>query len=336
VAVAVKGTTVGWLQTPVDTFSESRREAAFLERVNGILLVAAVGAAVLALIAGAVLARSLTRPLRDLTDATQAIAAGDFNRRVAVRSRDELGTLAESFNRMSAALAEAQRVRRQMTADIAHELRTPLAIILGHLDAVGDGVLADSSQAMIVIREETERLARLVEDLRTLTRADSGELRLEPRPSDLGALLRQAATARRPASRAKRITLQVEAPEAMAPVVLDPDRIAQVIGNLLTNALFHTPDGGRIEVGCLEQGRSVRVWVRDSGPGIESDELPRVFDRFYRTDKSRRREDGGSGLGLAIARSIVEAHAGRIWAESLAGFGASILFELPRVPASDA
>jgi signal transduction histidine kinase len=223
-----------------------------------------------------------------------------------------------------------------MTADIAHELRTPLAIILGHLDAVGDGVLADSSQAMIVIREETERLARLVEDLRTLTRADSGELRLEPRPSDLGALLRQAATARRPASRAKRITLQVEAPEAMAPVVLDPDRIAQVIGNLLTNALFHTPDGGRIEVGCLEQGRSVRVWVRDSGPGIESDELPRVFDRFYRTDKSRRREDGGSGLGLAIARSIVEAHAGRIWAESLAGFGASILFELPRVPASDA
>jgi signal transduction histidine kinase len=328
--IEVEGATVGWLVVPGDAFAESGGESLFFRRVNNTLLLAAIGAFGVALLAGALAARSLTRPLRELTAATQAVAAGDFERKVEVGSRDELGALAAAFNRMSQALAESQRLRRQMTADVAHELRTPLAVILGHVDAVEDGVLPEPAGAMRIIREETERLSRLVEDLRTLTRADAGELALLRQPIELDDLVQHVVSAYLPQARAKQIELQAEDASASAAVEVDRDRMVQVISNLLSNALFHTPTGGKVVVRCEPIPSGARISIHDSGPGIPPEDLARIFDRFYRTDKSRRREDGGSGLGLAIARSIVEAHGGRIWAESPPGEGATISIDLPR------
>jgi signal transduction histidine kinase len=320
---------IGWLMVSGDAFRPMGDETQLYNRVGTTLAVGALTALAVALACGALVARSLTRPLRALKAATQAVAAGDFERMVRVSSRDELGSLAESFNRMSAALAEAQQLRRRMTADIAHELRTPLSIILGHLDAIDDGVLTGSAETTRIIREETERLSRLVEDLRTLTRADAGDLALLRRPVDLEQLVQHVLAAYQPQARAKEIDLQAEVGPGLTPIEIDRDRMVQVISNLLSNALFHTPAQGRVVVKGEALPSGARLSVRDSGPGIPPEDLARVFDRFYRTDKSRRREEGGSGLGLAIARSIVEAHGGRIWAESRPGEGATILIELP-------
>jgi len=234
---------IGWLMVSGDAFRPSGDEAQLYNRVGTTLAVGALTALAVALACGALVARSLTRPLRALKAATQAVAAGDFERMVLVSSRDELGSLAESFNRMSAALAEAQQLRRRMTADIAHELRTPLTIILGHLDAIEDGVLTGSGDATRIIRDEAERLTRLVEDLRTLTRADAGELALTLRPVDLADLVQHALAAYRPQAVAKRIELAAEVEPGIEPVELDPDRVRQVLSNLLGNALFHTPAG---------------------------------------------------------------------------------------------
>jgi signal transduction histidine kinase len=295
------------------------------------LLLGAVAAFAVALVAGAVAARSLTRPLRDLTHAARAVAAGDFERKVVIGSRDELGTLAEAFNQMSRALAASQRLRRQMTADIAHELRTPLSIILGHLDAVEDGVLTGTADTTRIIREETERLARLVEDLRTLTRADAGELALSRRPIDVGDLVARALAAYLPQAAAKDTALKAEIEPGLEPIELDPDRMLQVLNNLLANALFHAPAGGRIVIRGTMTSSGIRLIVQDSGPGFPPEDVGRVFDRFYRSDNARRREDGGSGLGLTIARSIVEAHGGTIEAQNTHGEGAAIIIELPRL-----
>jgi signal transduction histidine kinase len=231
---------------------------------------------------------------------------------------------------MSEALAESRRLRRQMTADIAHDLRTPLSVILSHLDALDDGVLTDRGEATRIVREETERLSRLVEDLRLLTRADAGELALTTRPTDVGQLVSSVVQAYQPAARAKRIGLAAEVPPAIAPLDLDPDRMRQVLSNLLANAVFHTPTGGRVTLRAEESPEGVRLTMDDTGPGIDADQRERIFDRFYRGDPARRREDGGSGLGLAIARSIVEAHGGRIGVEDAPDGGSRFWLVVPR------
>ncbi len=330
--VMLDDATIGWLLVPQDVFSETRSEILFRSRVSNALVVGGLGAAAVALVLGLFLARSLTRPLRDLRQATEAIANGQLDRRVTIRSRDELGALADSFNRMTDALAAAQCLRRQMTADIAHELRTPVSIILGHLDAIEDGVLPASEDTLRILREEAERLTRLIEDLRTLAHADAGELILHRSPAQPLELLRRAVASYQAQAQAKRVRLHLSRHETLPMLEVDADRIAQVLGNLLSNALRHTPEGGTVEVGAEAGEDSVRLWVQDSGPGIPPEELPLVFQRFYRTDKSRRREDGGSGLGLAIVKSLVEAHGGRVWAESEVGAGARFVVELPRAP----
>jgi signal transduction histidine kinase len=329
VPVEVDGDVVGWLIVGREAFAQTGSERQFFERLTTTFLLGAGAASVTALLAGALLARSLTRPLVELTAATRAVAAGDFGRKVSVESRDELGQLAHSFNRMSQALETWRQQRRRMTADIAHELRTPLTIILGHLDAIEDGVLQRGDRALEVIRDETNRLARLVEDLRILTRADAGELHLTRRPVDLNDLARQAVEAHRIEARPKNVDLRLESSDGPAPAEVDGDRMLQVLDNLLANALRHSPEGGTVTVGVGGAGQGARLWVRDGGPGIPEDELGRVFERFYRTDQARRREDGGSGLGLAIARSIVEAHGWRIWVESAPGAGSTFLIGAP-------
>jgi len=327
---------IGWLMVSGDAFRPTGDETQLYNRVGTTLAVGALTALAVALACGALVARSLTRPLRALKAATQAVAGGDFERMVLVSSRDELGSLAESFNRMSAALAEAQRLRRRMTADIAHELRTPLTIILGYLDAIDDGVLTGSAETTRVIREETERLSRLVEDLRTVNRADAGELALSRRPIDIGDLVGRALAAYQPQAAAKDIALTSEIEPGLEPIEVDTDRMLQVLNNLVANALFHTPAGGRIVVRAESIPNGVRLSVQDSGPGFPPEDVGRVFDRFYRSDDARRREDGGSGLGLTIARSIVEAHGGTIAAQNTPGEGAAIIILLPRLGANEA
>jgi signal transduction histidine kinase len=329
------GITVGWLVLPEDAFARTRGEERFLGQLNSALIFGSLGAAVLSLILGTLLARSLTRPLQALTEATRAVADGDLQRQVEVQSRDEVGVLAESFNRMSAALDRSQRLRRQMTADIAHDLRTPLSIIVGHLDAVDEGVLPADTKTINIMRDEAMHLSHMIEDLRTLSLADAGELSLARSSVDPGLWIRRCATAHQPAAQAAGIELAVTLePGLPAALNLDPDRMSQVLGNLIDNALLHTPKGGRIQLSAQPVGEGMEIRVRDSGPGIPRDELELVFERTHRSDKSRQRNSGGSGLGLAIAKSIVEAHGGMIRAESTPDAGTTIIVTLPGNAAS--
>jgi len=332
-AIESGGVTVGWLVVPEDAFAPTRGEERFLGQLNSALIFGSLGAAVLSIILGTILARSLTRPLKDLTEATRAVADGDLQRQVKVRSKDEVGVLAESFNRMSAALERSQRLRRQMTADIAHDLRTPLSIIVGHLDAVDEGVLPADTKTIDIMREEAMRLSHMIEDLRTLSLADAGELSLTHSPVEPALLLQRCAIAHQPAAQAAGVDMEVDIDPGLPTLSLDPERITQVLGNLIDNALLHTPESGRILLSAKPDGAGVEIRVCDSGPGIPQAELELVFERLYRNDKSRKRNAGGSGLGLAIAKSIVEAHAGTIHAESSPGEGTTIVVTLPRTPA---
>jgi signal transduction histidine kinase len=327
-AIEVDGEEVGRLLAGRNAFRPSGAGEAFLDRVNRMLLYGAIGATAVALILGIVLARTLTRPLRELTAATRAVAEGDLELQVPVRSHDELGQLAASFNQMNTELAHARNLRRQMTADIAHELRTPLSIILGHTEAVQDGVFQPSLETFHIIHDEANRLDRLVEDLRTLSLAEAGELPLDRRPVSLEMLLEKAIAAHSPVAQQKEITLQVKVASDLPDIDVDPDRMLQVLGNLLSNALFHTPNGGLITLSAMQTQQGIEIHVQDNGPGVAPEELSRIFDRFYRGDKSRQRNEGTSGLGLAIAKSIVEEHGGRIRVESKLGEGATFIIAL--------
>jgi signal transduction histidine kinase len=323
------GVTVGWLVVPEDAFARTRGEERFLGQLNTALIFGSLGAAALSILLGTLLARSLTRPLQDLTEATRAVADGDLQRQVPVRSKDEVGTLAESFNRMSAALNRSQRLRRQMTADIAHDLRTPLSIIVGHLDAVDEGVLPADTKTIDIMRDEAMHLSHMIDDLRTLSLADAGELSLTRSLVEPGVLLQRSAIAHQPAAQAAGLEVEVDIEPGLPTLNLDPERMTQVLGNLIDNALLHTPKGGRILLSARPDGEGVEIRLCDSGPGIPQAELELVFERLYRSDKSRQRNAGGSGLGLAIAKSIVEAHGGTIRAESAPGKGTTIVVTLP-------
>jgi len=327
--VQIDGQVVGFFVASPEAFARSQAEANFLFRTNRLLIFGAVGAMALALLLGVLLARSFTQPIRDLTTAAQAIASGELEQQVPVRSEDELGQLAQAFNRMSAELARSRDLRRQMTADIAHELRTPLSVILGQIDGLDEGVVPPSSAAFEILRDETSRLGRLVEDLRTLSRADAGELPLERRPVSPAKLLEQALAAHRPLALEEGVALELQLQPELPHLEVDPDRMAQVLGNLLSNALRHTPQGGAITLGAARAGAAILLRVQDTGPGIDPQDLSHLFERFYRADRSRQRETGGSGLGLAIAKAIVELHGGQIWAESTPPHGTTVLVRIP-------
>ncbi len=329
VPIELDGEVIGYLLDTREAFRVNPSEIAFLNRVTRLLIFGAMGASILSLLLGILLSRALTRPIRELTTATQAVAAGELGRTVPVRSKDELGQLASAFNRMSSELERAQDIRRQMTADIAHELRTPLSVILGHVDALAEGVLPANAETFDVIRDETSQLGRLVEDLRTLSRADAGELTLNLQLTSPQTLLERARSAQRPFAVEKQIELKLNVDPDTPEITIDAERMAQVLGNLLSNALRYTPEGGTISLQAATAEGGAELRVTDSGPGIEPAELPNVFNRFYRGDKSRQRETGGSGLGLAIAKSIVELHGGRIRVESKPGQGATFVIWLP-------
>ena len=311
-------------------FQGRPREVEFIDRTNRILLYGALIGAVIALLLGTLLSRTLTRPIRELTRATHAVSEGDLSQQVPVRSNDELGELAQAFNKMSSELSRSVNARKQMTADIAHELRTPLSLILGHAEAVHDGVLPPSHENFEIIREEATRLEHLVNDLRILSLADAGELSIAPQSVEPQRLLQEVAAIYQYQTQRKNITLDLEFASPLPEIEVDPGRMTQVLTNVLDNAFRYTPEGGRIVLSAKEIDDQVEIAVRDSGPGLKPEDLDRIFDRFYRTDSSRQREDGGSGLGLAIGRSIVQAHGGQLSAESEPGKGLKVMIRLPK------
>ncbi len=305
------------------------REKAYLDRTNQASLYAALGAAAVALVLGVLLARALARPLRELTAAIRSMAQGELEQRVPVRSQDELGQLAAAFNQMSADLARSNALRRQMTADIAHDLRTPLTVIAGYLESLRDGVLKPSPARFEAMHDEAQHLQRLVEDLRTLSLADAGELSLNRQAVPPRELLERVQVAYGHRAEQSGVSLEWEVEAGLPTLEVDPDRMLQVLGNLVSNALRHTPQGGQITLQVERQAQGVLLSVRDTGEGIPPDALPHVFERFYRGAPSRQGQKGKSGLGLAIAQSIVEAHGGTIWVESILGEGTTFKIELP-------
>lgn len=321
--------TVGVLIIP-NAPGRSPLDYEFLRRLNRSVFLSGFATLFLAVLIGILLSRSISRPIRELTKATRSMADGNLGQQVPVRSRDEIGKLAQSFNKMSADLARSLNLRKQMTADIAHELRTPLSLILGHAEGVKDGVLKPTLENFEIIREEAERLEHLVSELRTLSLADAGELSVEFQPVDVNDLMSDIHAHYLTLFNQKRITLDLELAPVMLTANLDPNRFAQVLNNILDNALRHTPEGGRVELKTQLSENRIQLSVKDSGEGVSSEEAQHLFDRFYRVDESRNRNDGGSGLGLAIAKSIVEMHGGKIWAESEKGNGLQVVIELPR------
>jgi signal transduction histidine kinase len=301
----------------------------FLRRLNGSVFLSGFATLFLALLLGILLSRSISRPIQELTKATHNMANGNLSQQVPVRSRDEIGELAQSFNKMSTDLARSFNLRKQMTADIAHELRTPLSLILGHAEGVKDGVLEPSRENFEIIREEAERLEQLVNDLRTLSLADAGELSVDFQPVDVNSLMSDIHSHYLTLFNQKRITLDFQPAPVILQANLDPNRFAQVLKNILDNALRYTPENGQVRLSVNKTHHNIQIVIQDSGDGVSPDEAAHLFDRFYRVDSSRTRDDGGSGLGLAIAKSIVEMHKGRIWAESEKGKGLKVVIELP-------
>jgi signal transduction histidine kinase len=286
----------------------------YVDQINQAFWVAGLVGMLVALIFGLLLAHSLTRPIRELTNATHAMAQGKLEQQVSVRSKDELGELAQSFNQMSADFARANQSRRQMTADIAHDLRNPLTVLSGYLESLQDGKLKPTSERFSTMQSEVQHLQRLVEDLRTLSLADSGDLKLYLEAIAPAELLEHVAAAYRPQAEQQKINLIVEIEANLPEINLDPARMEQVLGNLVNNALRYTPKGGKILLSAKQVNGSLIVSVQDNGNGIPAEILPHIFERSYRGDESRSGTE--SGLGLAIAKSIVELHGGGIHAES--------------------
>jgi two-component system sensor histidine kinase BaeS len=331
VPLEVDGEVVGWmlLYGPDRRWQPGTPEGIFLANFTRAIWLSGFVATALALGIGIFLARTISQPIRELEAATGKVAGGELGYQVTVRTKDELGQLASSFNQMSADLARSHNLRRQMTADIAHDLRTPLSIILGYTEALSEGELEGTSETFAVMHEEAQHLQRLIEDLRTLSLADAGELSLMKQSVSPSALLARTAMAHKPQAQEKQIAIEVEAAPDLPNIEVDPDRMAQVLGNLMSNALRYTPEGGHIRLVAERGDDGVRLEVSDDGAGIAADDLSFIFERFYRSDKSRRFQEGETGLGLAIARSLVEAHGGTITAESAPGKGSTFTVVIP-------
>ena len=283
------------------------------------------GVFVLVVLAG--IARAVRRaavPVGDLIEASERMEAGDFSARVPERGPREVRSLARAFNSMSSRLEELDQQRQSALADVSHELRTPLTVIQGNVEALIDGVYPADREHLDPILEETRLMERLIDDLRTLTLAEAGRLVLHREPTDLRTLLPEVAAGYRSQAEQASVQLIVTVAEAVPVLDLDPARLREVVGNLLANALRHTPSGGSVDLAARLTGDAVEVTVRDTGTGMSPEELGRIFDRFYRSPDSP-----GSGLGLPIARDLVEAHGGAITATSAPGQGTTIRFTLP-------
>jgi two-component system OmpR family sensor kinase len=334
--ITVGGEVVGQMviSRPVQSAILGPLEQAFVTRLRWLLLVGALLAAGLGLLLGLAFSRNLTAPLQRLAAAARAVANRDFSRRVNVEGSAEIAEVAQAFNHMTVALERSEQQRKNMVADVAHELRAPLSVVQGNLRAILDDVYPLDKAEVARLYDETRLLGRLVDDLRELALADAGQLRLHLRPVELGPFLRSTVDGLALAAEVQGVSLDVQVPDEMPLVHADADRLAQVLRNLLVNALRHTPAGGSVRMTARNGGEAVEIAVNDTGEGIAAEDLPHVFDRFWRADRARSREERwgrGSGLGLSVAQSLVEAQGGRIWAESTLGEGSTFRFTLRAV-----
>jgi signal transduction histidine kinase len=327
--VTVDGKQVGTILTAKEPPGFNPQEAQFLQRTNEALIFAMLGALLVALVIGGLLARTLTGPLQALTHAAQNITQGQLEQEVKVRTNDEIGQLAAAFNRMSQEVARVNQLRRQMTADIAHDLRTPLTVISGYVESMRDGDLKPSTERFALIYSEIERLQNLVGDLRMLSMVDAGELSLNPQSISPKNLLERASALFRHQAEGQHVTIQVNAGDDLPNIRVDEARLIQVLGNLISNALRYSLPGGTITLAAQTSADQLEIRVEDTGTGIPADELPYIFNRFRRGDKSRHTETGETGLGLAIVKALVEAHGGSVSAESKPDEGTTIRLMFP-------
>ncbi len=331
--IEVNGITAGYLLLGAPgrgALAQSDQD--YLDQLRSTLIIAAFFAAGLGIIIGLVISRTVSQPLSRLAQAARAFAAHNWDQRVPIGGAEEVAEVSFAFNDMADAVQQAETLRRNLMTDVAHELRTPLTVLQGNLRAMLDGVYPLERDEIATLYDETRLLNRLVDDLRELALAEAGQLKLNLQPIDLAALIGSTVTNFMPVAEERGSVLEAKIDQA-AEVRADPDRVAQVLRNLIANALWHTPPQGHITVETQQIDRGVRVIVADTGEGIASEEVPHVFDRFYRADKSRTHHNGGSGLGLAIAKSLVEAMGGQIGVESELGKGSHFWFILPRVAA---
>ena len=313
-------------------------EQNFLDRINSSLWVAGLIAAAIALLAGLFLTRQMTRPIRALSRGASQIARGNLGYRVKIDSKDELGDLAQSFNSMVSSLDRSEQSRQRLIADIAHELRTPLTVIEGTVNGIIDGVFEPDNERLGSVKEQTALLTKLIGDLRDLSLAESGQLKLKLAPTNVVDLVRRKLSQVELRAREKGVHLNLNANQEIPGVSADSDRLEQVLANLLSNAIRHTPAGGKITIAVETvtsdsahqiMKPSVIISIADTGEGIAPEHLANVFERFYRGGESRARSEGGTGLGLAIVKQMVQAHGGKVWAESKVGKGSTFYVALP-------
>jgi len=321
--------TVGYLLAEGGIGFTRQQETNLVNRLTQAAISAALIGGGLALVLALFLAYRLLAPIRQLTRAAENLSQGDLSQRVQVHGRDELARLGDTFNNMAQGLQRAGEVRRSMTADIAHELRTPLSVQRANLEALEDGVYPLTTEQLQPILEQNLMLTRLVDDLRSLALAEAGQLTLERMPTNLRTLADRMLERFSAQAAAAGVSLSLDAPAHLPNIPIDPGRVEQIITNLLSNALRYTPTGGQIRLGLGEGAEALALTVRDSGAGIPVEALPHVFERFYRADRSRSRAEGGSGLGLAIARQFAEAHGGTLTAANHPEGGAVFTLSLP-------
>jgi signal transduction histidine kinase len=330
IPLTINDSTVGYLYASGGIGISLVNQQAVLTRLDRGVLLAGLVAGALGLFMALILAYTLLRPVHALTLAAQKLAGGDLSHRVDVRGDDELATLGHSFNQMADSLQKAEELRRAMTADIAHELRTPLAVQRANLEALQDGVYPLSAENLTPVIEQNYLLTRLVDDLRTLALADAGQITLERTPTDFPSMVERVVGRFQPQADSQQVKLIIKNTAYQIPTLrVDPIRMEQVLTNLLSNAMRYTPAGGQIELSVSSLDDSVQLCIHDSGPGIPDQDLPFIFDRFYRVDKSRARIEGGTGLGLSIARQLARLHGGDLTASNHASGGASFILTVP-------
>lgn len=321
--------TVGYFLAEGGMSFTRQQEINLVNRLTRAALTAALIGGGLALILALFLAYRLLAPIQQLTQAAEKLSRGDLSQRVPVQGKDELARLGQTFNSMAEGLQRLGEARRAMTADIAHELRNPLAVQRANLEALQDGVYPLTPEQLQPILEQNLLLTRLVDDLRALAMAEAGQLTLERMPTDLSELAGRMVERFSAQAEAAGVRLSLEAAPNLPRADIDPGRVEQIITNLLSNALRYTPKAGKIDLQVSQQGNALQLRVHDSGPGIPAEALPHIFERFYRADRSRSRAEGGSGLGLAIARQFAEAHGGTLTAANHPQGGAVFTLSLP-------
>lgn len=307
-------------------------EQSFLNAFRNSLWMAAGVAILVAIILGLIFSRFFTSPIKQLTKSVKSIAAGDLSGRVQQKSKDEVGELSVAFNSMAKQLEKKEQNRQQLLADVAHELRTPLSIIQGNLEAWQDGVFSPSPESISTIHGEIVLLSRLITDLRDLSLAEAGHLELNRTEIPLDNIVNAEIASFYTNVKEKNISIMSKRLSDLPTVFVDQDRIRQVFHNLFDNAIRYTPDGGKIRIDVMSESKGwLTVKVSDTGSGIGPQDLPYVFNHFYKADKSRRRGHGGSGIGLALVKQLVETHGGKVWVESEVGKGSTFYFTLPVV-----